>query len=189
MHLKGIDYTWLHWKRRSCIFDPNSHSWTFSFDNSHLGWDLHILESFQGRGLNSVKHLVSMQRFWCVFPFPVFYFLFFFQFWGLYLIFLISFVIAHRRYFKFGKFQENGATLQTLKKKNWCSTGWNVDHKNPGPNCLPNFMVDSEGLQAWDVWVSWRLDRVPGSMMLWWIPWTSHWPKLKSDDGKLTCWF
>lgn len=117
MHLKGIDYTWLHWKRRSCIFDPNSHSWTFSFDNSHLGWDLHILESFQGRGLNSVKHLVSMQRFWCVFPFPVFYFLFFFQFWGLYLIFLISFVIAHRRYFKFGKFQENGATLQTLKKK------------------------------------------------------------------------
>lgn len=72
---------------------------------------------------------------------------------------------------------------------NWFSTGWNVDHKNPGPKCLPNFMVDSEGLQAWDVWVSWRLDRVPGSMMLWWIPWTSHWPKLKSDDGKLTCWF
>lgn len=37
----------------------------------------------------------------------------------------------------------------------------NVDHKDPGPNFLPVSMVDSEGLQAWDVWVSWRLEMRP----------------------------
>ena len=188
MHLKGIDYTWLHWKRKSCIFDPNFNSWTFSFDKSHLGWDLHIFESFQGRGLNSVKHLVSMQRFWCVFPFSVFYFLFFPV---LGFVFDIPHIFCYRAsaIIQVWKISRERSLPSNSEKKNWFSTGWNVDHKNPGPNCLPNFMVDSEGLQAWDVWVSWRLDRVRGFMMLWWIPWTSHWPKLKSDDGKLTCWF
>lgn len=171
MHLNGIDYTWLHWKRRSCIFDPNFDSWTFSFDKSHLDWIRSNIWFF-------------MQRFWCVFPFPVFYFLFFPV---LGFVFDIPHIFCYRAstIVQVWKFQENGATLQTLKKK-LIFNGWNVDHKNPGPNCLPVSMVDLEGLQAWDVWVSWRLDRVPGSMMLWWIPWMSHLPKLKSDGGKLT---
>ena len=147
---------------------PTIVGWKCSFGKSHLDWDLRILQSFQGHRLNSTKHLdhlVSMLRFDCFSISRIFFFVF--SNFCACNILHISCNRASNITTQVRKFQEKGATLQTLKNKMLMFNGYNI-------SIIKSWLENSS---------------LPGSMMLWWIPWMSHWPKWKKDGGKLTCWF